>query len=315
MSLGLLALVFNYFFTYNENMKNIFTVLILLGCLPLLQAKTPVKATRQIVKGLTTSSTVKTGTLAPYSGARGAVMGVNYHLQQPLPQATLSTTQRPWLKQQQRNWKAYQLHKTRQARDIELQIQAQETAAREAMLAKLPQANPAHQFMTKDFVNLLPTQVFAEELPLVAQPHVLYRGLALPADGKAIENILQNGLRVADVGKQANTRNLAMSGGMPGTGRALAKTPVTNLTSFPTDAAKWAVKRLSDQKPLVTIVAVNGQTQSGQVVLAAQDIPASAITHLFTPLLVNGTSVWCKVELAPDGDFLVTPYDIVPAAQ
>lgn len=237
-------------------------------------------------------------------------MGVNYHLQQSISQ--VPPAQRSWLEQKKRNWQAYQLHKQRQARDVEVQIQAQEKAARQALLAKLPKPNPVHQFVTKDFVNLLPAQILAEELPLVTQPGVLYRGLALPADGKAIENILQNGLRVADVGKEANTRNLAMSAGMPGAGRALAKAPVTNLTSFPTEAVNWAVKRLSDNKPLLVVVAVNGQTQSGKVALVAEDIPASAVTHLFAPLMLNGTSVWCKVELTPNGDFLVTPYDITP---
>ena len=273
---------------------------------------TPAKVTRQATKALVEQPSVRAGTLSRYNGARGAVMGVDYHLQPAISQP--ATAQRSWLEQQKRNWKAHQLHKQRRARDLEQQIQAQEQAAREAILATLPQANPGHQFITHDFATLLADQIPQEQLPLVAGPGMLYRGLALPADGQAVTNILQNGLRVADVGTEANTRNLAYSGGQPGAVRALAKTPVTNLTSFPMNAAEWATKRITPAKPLLAVVAVNGQTEVGKVVLAAQDIPAGQITHFFVPLQVNGTPVWCNVQLGTDGAFVITPYDIPPAA-
>ncbi len=273
---------------------------------------TPAKVTRQATKALVEQPSVRAGTLSRYNGVRGAVMGVDYHLQPAISQP--ATARRSWLEQQKRNWKAHQLHKQRRTRDLEQQLQAQELAARQAILAKLPKANLAHQFITQDFTPFLPEQIPAEELPLVAEPGVLYRGLGLPANGAAVRNILQNGLRVADVGTEANTRNLAYSGGQPGAVRALANTPVTNLTSFPMNAAEWATKRITPDKPLLAVVAVNGQTEVGKVVLAAQDIPAGQITHFFVPLQVNGAPVWCNVQLGTDGAFVITPYDIPPAA-
>lgn len=295
-------------------MKKFLVLSFIFGLGSILYAQTP-KITRQVTKVLVEQPAVAKGTISQYGGARSGVMGVNYYLQHNMPKTKVSvaTTQRSWWEQQQRNRKAHQLHKTRQARDLQEQIQAQEIAARQAILAKLPKANLKHQFITQDFTPFLPETIPAEELPLATEPGILFRGLALPADGQAVQNILQNGLRVADTGKEANTRNLAMGGGMPGMGQALANTPVTNLTSFPMNAATWAVKRMTDEKQLIAIVAVNGQTQAGKTVLVAQDIPADQITHLFVPLNLNNAAVWCKIELTENSAFLVTPYDIAPA--
>ncbi len=245
-------------------------------------------------------------------------MGVNYHLTRiPAQALTVSgslpgqkTPQRTWLEQQKRNWKAYRLHQTRRTRDLEAQIQVQERAAREAILAKLPKANPTHQFITYDFAPLIPKQIPAEELPLVAEPGVLLRGMALPTDGEAVKNILQNGLRLEDLGSHATTKLLAISGGMRGAVSSVR--PVTNLTSFPPDALYWATQRIEPGKELPVITVVKNQPQSGKVVLVAEDIPAQNITYVFVPVNYDGKSVWGKVEIAPDGGFLVTPYDIAP---
>ena len=298
-------------------MKKLLILCIAISLAHSLHAQAPAKATQQAAKALA-KPTVGAGTLSRYNGARGGVMGVNYYLQRNLSNtqdAVTATQQHTWWEQQKRNWKAHQLHQQRRARDLEQQLQTQELAARQAILAKLPKANLEHQFITQDFTPFLPETIPAEELPLATEPGILFRGLALPANGQAVQNILQNGLRVADVGTEANTRNLAIGGGMPGMGQALANTPVTNLTSFPMNAATWAVKRMTDEKQLIAIVAVNGQTQAGKTVLVAQDIPAGQITHLFVPLSLNNTAVWCKVELTESGTFLVTPYDIPPAVK
>ncbi len=294
------------------DMKQLLTVLLLLNCSMALPAHTPV---RQAAKALVTHPSVHTVTLPRYAGVRGSMMGINFYLQRILSTQNISvvTKNRSWLEQQKRNWKARQLHKKRQVRDLELQIQTQAQAEREAMLAKLPQINPAHQFTTKDFTNLLPKQISTSQVPLVDEPGVLFRGMALPTDGEAIKNILQNGLRVADAGTQANTRSLAVAGGQPGVSRILAKTPVTNFTSFPTGAVTWANRRVTDNKTLIAIVAVNEQTQAGEIVQLAHDIPPSQIVRFLVPLTIDGKTVWCHIQLDLNGDFLVTPYDISPA--
>ncbi len=293
-------------------MKKLFVLLYIASVSSMLCAQNLEKATRQATKALVESPAVAKRTLSRYGGARGAVMGVDYYLQYNMPKATVSApaSNRSWLEQQKRNRKAYQLHQQRRVRDARLEQELSAQLARQAMLDKLPQANLDHQFVVDDFTALIPEQMPTAEVPLVAGPGMLFRGLALPADGKAVQNILQNGLRVADVGTEANTRNLAIAGAMPGMGKALAHTPMTNLTSFPTEAAGWAVTRFTEGKPLLAVVAVNGQTQSGKVVLVAHDIPAGQITHVFVPLNVNGQVAWCQIELTENGQFLVTPYDI-----
>lgn len=292
-------------------MKKILVLCMVLNLCLLLQAQ-PGKVTRQVTKVLVEQPAAAKGTLSHYNGARGAAMGVNYYLQHNMPktQVTVTTTQRPWLEQQKRNWKAYRLHQARRARDLEAQIQAQERAAREAILAKLPKANPAHQFIAQNFNELIPAQIPAEELPLVAQPGVLFRGMALPTDGEAVKNILQNGLRLEDLGSHATTKLLSISGGARGAVSSVR--PVTNLSSIPSEALYWATQRIEPGKELPVITVVKNQTQSGEVVLVSQDIPAEDITHVLVPVNYNGKPVWGNVELAPDGGFLVTPYDIAP---
>lgn len=289
----------------------ILCIAISVGNLLYAQGKSPA-----VLKKAVVSPSVRAGKLSRYNGARGGVMGVNYYLQsQHAPTPLPVTKQRTWWEQQKRNWKARQFHQQRRERELEAQLQEQTRLAREAKLAKLPKANPSHQFTTQHFAALHSQTLPAEELPLLEEAGTLYRGMALPTDGKAVENILKNGLRLADVGNEANTRSLAVAGAMPGAGRILAKTPVTNLTSFPAGAVTWAGKRITDEKTLIAIVAVSGQTQSGEIVQLAHDIPAHQITHLLVPLTLNGTPVWCNVQLAPEGGFLITPYDIIPPAK
>ena len=288
-------------------MKKIITLFIILNLGSLLQAQVPAKAARQVTKMAAESSLGKAAVVA----APVPQVKIPNTAQLNTPKATV---QRPWVQQKLRDLKAYQLHQKRQKRDVELQIQAQALASREALLATLPQANPTQQFTVSDFTALVqenqpPDTVF----PLLEEQGTLLRGLALPTDGKAIQNILQNGLRVADAGPEANTLNLAVSGGQRGFA-SLANHPVTNLTSSPTEAIKWAAKRRCDEKPLLAVVVVNGQTKSGNIVQEAADIPASQITHFFAPLALHEKTVWCNIQLAPNGGFLVTPYNIDPTA-
>lgn len=252
--------------------------------------------------------------LPSYGGSRRAVMGIDYHLTSAAAGASASSTvtnqvTRSWITQQQRNLKAWKLKNERLQRDIQAKQQnllMEEIARQKAALPKLQSENA---FETATFSQLATSALPTQEVPLVVEPGVLYRGLALNFDGIAVKNILENGLQIADVGAEANTRNLAMSGGIPGAVRAAR--PHTNLTSFPKDAVDWASLRagnLGDK--LIVIVKVERQTQeAGKIVAVYEDIPSQQISQLIAPLNVNGKATWCQVSLGQDGTFIVTPYE------
>lgn len=292
-------------------MKHLTTLFIFIFCVSTLQAIPPVKPTGKTVQKLTRAAGAARGVRAPYHGTHGAVMGVNYYLlrNMPTPAATAAVrAQRPWWEQVQRNFTAWKLKHQRRQRDLLLQKAEQARLAREQLEATLPKLVPQDAFETADFAALLTDQIPPQELPLLMQPDVLYRGLAVSGDGEALKNILQNGLLLKDAGTEANTRHIAMSGGSRGALSALAKRPITNLTSFPVNAAEWATKRLTEEKQLLVVVGVGGQTRSGKIVTIDQDIPAAQITHVVVPLQTAQGAVWCEISLTQDGQFLAIPY-------
>ncbi len=224
--------------------------------------------------------------------------------------ATPAAHNRSWLVQTYRDTKAWYLKHQRQGRDARLREEARQEAELVAQEAALPQPNPVHTFFATDLTAYIPTlEAAVPDVPFVARPGVLYRGMALTADGQSLINILQNGLRTADVGPHALTRGLAMSGGSRGAVMMSARTPVINLTSFPEQAAYWADLRVtSEGKAIPVIVRVVGQTQSGEVVTTAVDIPASDISHVVALLNYNGQATWCHITLTPEATLAITPY-------
>ena len=232
------------------------------------------------------------------------------------PSAANRISQRSWPEQQWRNFKARRLKQQRRKRDLQNEQATKELQRLEALKAGLPQLNPAHAFETNEFSHLLATYLPQEPLPLLERPGVLYRGMALSTDGKAVKNILENGLRLKDLGSHATTKMLAMSGGMRGTVAEVR--PVTNLTSIPSEALYWATQRIEENKKLLVIAVVNGQQGTGEVVLASEDIPAEQIAYLLVPLHLADGPHWYRVELAensPYGPFRLTPYDLSPLAE
>ena len=280
---------------------------ILLFAAGALCAQVPAKVTRPIAKNLGKGTVASKGAFPSYGGINRDVMGVDYYLRHNMPKTAVKVPQqRSWLEQKKRDYKAAQLKKQRRKQDaLDLKLQ-QELQAREALRATLPKLAPEQTFETSDFTQLLAQEMPADPIPLIEEPGILYRGMALSADGAAVKNILENGLRLEDLGEHATTKLLAMSGGMRGTVSAVR--PVTNLTSFPKDAVFWANQRKTDDKELLVIVAVKGQTQSGKVVLYSDDIPAEQISHVITLLMIAGKPTWCEVALTQDGNFLVIPY-------
>lgn len=252
--------------------------------------------------------------LPSYGGSHRAIMGVDYHLTSAVAGASASSAvssqvTRSWLTQQQRNLKAWKLKNERIERDIQAKQKNLLMEEITRQKAALPKLQPENAFETATFSQLITSTRPTQQVPLVVEPGVLYRGLALNSDGAAIKNILENGLQIADVGTEANTRNLAMSGGIPGVVRATR--PHTNLTSFPNDAVNWAKLRAGNMEDkLIIIVKVEKQTrEAGKVVAVYEDIPPQQISQIIAPLNVNGEATWCQISLGQDGTFVITPYE------
>lgn len=165
-------------------------------------------------------------------------------------------------------------------------------------------------FTTADLTQFkVPRNLFdtpAPKIPFQHQRALIYRGLGLNADGAAIRNILQNGLRVQDAGSEANTLRLAMAGPHARSVITQLSQPITNLTSNPADATFYATRLLKADQ--ISVVAVVRSVEKGSIIVETQDIPADQIYALAALLYIDGERVWCKIEL--DGEnFRITPYE------
>lgn len=175
-----------------------------------------------------------------------------------------------------------------------------------------PQLQEANSFTTADLTEFAvpntPGQTLPE-FPFQNQRGLIYRGMALDADGKAIRNILKNGLRTQDVGKESNTLLYSMAG--PNARTAAVRQPLINLTDSGNDAVMWA-NRLRKQQILVVTVVKSSRT--GSVITSSKDIPATDIYAQTALLKINGKLTWCKLELEGN-DLRVTPYQEIPSAE
>ena len=279
----------------------------------LLQAQPPLKAVRQVTKAAVKPSIVRTGTLSRYNGINGAVMGVDYYLQRSVAQTQLPVvTQRSWLEQQKRDWKAWQIKRQRHLAQEQILKKALAEKEYQKALASLPRLQQTQAFEVSDFSAYVPTpnQLPKPTVPFAANPgNIAYRGLALAADGTSVANILKNGLRLQDVGEDNNTLRIAYAshGGYAAIKSVLE--PVTNLTYGPNSAASWGASRLSNNLPILTVVKVRGTFEGSSVEIATEDIPASQIEEVIVRLNIEENSTWCKVELNEDNTFTLTPYE------
>lgn len=142
--------------------------------------------------------------------------------------------------------------------------------------------------------------------PFRNQRRLIYRGLALDLNEKTLRNILENGLRVKDVGPYSNTLLYSLSG--PYSRTRAVRTPIINLTDNAATAAHWAHMRQTPGQ-ICVVVAVKS-VQKGDHIIYNQDIPAESIYALTALLMVDGKAKWCKVEWNEEG-FLITPYEPV----
>jgi len=182
--------------------------------------------------------------------------------------------------------------------------------ARRPAVVPRPKPRKDHAFTTADLTPFkVPLSQFdtpAPAIPFQRQRGFIYRGMGLSADGTAIRNILQNGLRVQDVGPNANTLRFALAGARARGALSQLSKPITNLTSDPNAAVFYATRRLTENH--VGVVAVVKSAKEGNIIIETENIPAAKIYAVAALLYINGERVWCKIE--PDGtNFRVTPYE------
>ena len=169
-----------------------------------------------------------------------------------------------------------------------------------------PMLLPSKAFHVQDFTALQYTGTRVPTLPFASHSKYMYRGLGLALNGKAVRNILQNGLLLKDVGPHSNDRRMAFasSGGL-GAMRAILKESVINLTDSPETAFHYAFR--NKEKGMAVLVSVKETKNRGNIVTVPHDIPAAQINELAALVQMNGKPVWCRVELEGDG-FRLTPY-------
>lgn len=146
----------------------------------------------------------------------------------------------------------------------------------------------------------------APAFPFRGSTNLIFRGLALPSDGQAIANILQNGLRLSDVGPEANTLLRSYAGAAGAGAVRVVNAPITNLTKDPQTAADWAFRRQKDD--YLTVVVAVRSNRKGDIITVSEDIPAADIHSVNALLNLHGTLKWCNVQLNAAGRFIITPY-------
>ena len=168
-------------------------------------------------------------------------------------------------------------------------------------------------FVVKDLEELFITPA-QEDLPdprqpFAVRPKLIFRGISLKAEHTtpAVRNILENGLRLQDLGNHAANLRLALVAGANYKAVTAAARPVTNLTEDPFAAAEWAFRRSIEGSSRV-VIAVNA-TDRGQIIYYDRDIAVDEIHSVIALLNVNGQKTWCQVELAEEG-FKITPYEL-----
>lgn len=175
-----------------------------------------------------------------------------------------------------------------------------------------PQLQEANSFTTADLTEFAvpntPEQTLPE-FPFQNQRGLIYRGMALDANGKAIRNILKNGLRTQDVGRESNTFLYSLAG--PNARTAAVRKPMINLTDSGNDAVMWANRLRKEEILVVTVVKSNS---TGAIITSSTDIPVDDIYAQTALLKVNGKPTWCKLELEGN-DLRVTPYQEIPSAE
>ena len=171
-----------------------------------------------------------------------------------------------------------------------------------------PVLQPQRAFTAADFSALAYTQGTVPPFPMQHHPQFMYRGLGLALDGKAIKNILTNGLLAADVGSSNNDLLMSFaSAGGPVSLQQFSKIRLINLTDSPATALHYGWR--NSHKGMVAVVVVKEPRERGEVVAFSADIPAEKIHAVIALLSLDGVPTWCRIKTATNG-FRIIPFGI-----
>lgn len=168
-------------------------------------------------------------------------------------------------------------------------------------------------------LNGLTLDGFTDILPVPPIPTnniYLYRGMGL--DASELRNVLQNGLRPEDVGKDANALGTQMRlismGTMPPSRNMLKELDVkqTNLATSSDETAHYAALYSFENGRIPVVVTVRGWREprhKGYHLINKIIPPADFVEVSIFVQGPSGEPVWCRVTLAEDGhSFIITPY-------
>ena len=179
------------------------------------------------------------------------------------------------------------------------------------------------QALTTPHLTVLTLDGYAGDVPASAPVPTnkiyLYRGMGL--DENALRNVLKNGLRVQDAGKEANAIGVQMRllslGTMPATEDMIRQTDIkqTYLTPRANETLHFAYMHSFADGKIPVVVTVRNWRKTNDHHVVAEDIPASDFVEVSALIKgPEGTPIWSRVQLAPDGEsFIFTPY--IPRAE
>lgn len=158
------------------------------------------------------------------------------------------------------------------------------------------------------------------EIPLPKGGNKIYGVRGLGLDEPAIRNILRNGLRLQDLGKNAGDlgvllRTTNLSSAAPVTRsmmkNAIEESQVTWLTPNPQVAAFYARRNSFEDGKIPVLVTVRNERTIGTDANfeVAHDIPAENIVEMSALVKgPDGNPIWVRLSLMPDQSFRINPY-------
>lgn len=177
---------------------------------------------------------------------------------------------------------------------------------------RMPISLPKHIAAVNSLTGLEVAEGSFPALPVRAVPSKMYRGIALPSDGAALRNILENGLLLKDVGAENNQLLMGYAASVPGAQHAIKEIQhmrFTNLTNDPQTAFHYAHRNNAPDRVMV-LVSVNDLPNTS-LLRVDQDIPAEQIDKVFVLVNWNGTPTWARATLK-DGQLYLMPYMPLP---
>ncbi len=151
------------------------------------------------------------------------------------------------------------------------------------------------------------------ELPIPTNKIYLYRGMGL--NYAALRNILQNGLRVQDTGKNSNDVGtsffLVQMGTAPVSSDLMKKVDIrqTYLSTNAQSTLHFAAMHSFEDGRIPVVVTVRGWRRGNSYHVIREDIPVSSIVEVSALVQgPEGNPIWCHVSLTEDGRLALRPY-------